>query len=577
MERHYDIVIIGAGLAGLTLARQLLLYTNKTILHLDRELKLPVARQKVGEYNVQVAGHYLAKVLDMEEHLVHEHVMKYNLRFMWKTTGSTGGNFEDYSHSYIRQFSNIPGYQLDRNKFEAELIRRNRANVRYLLLENAKELKVLLGDGGNAHSVRFDRLGENQEVTCRWLVDTSGRMRYLASRLNTKRESEILHSATYFWVDGTVNVEKLTGASLQEIRKRPERRHLGHAPFWLATNHFAGEGFWFWVIPLRARTSFGLVYDNRYIDSREVSTKNKMLAWLFHQFPLFDRELADREIVDFSVLRNYSYDCTRTIHADRWAMSGFAGRFNDPLYSPGGDAIAIHNTLITDAILTDDDKELAAKAKSYEVMMRTVYLSFLPSFQRSYNALGDQETFAMKYVWELSIYFVFYVFPFLNDLYCDRHFLIPYLRRFSQLGELNCALLSFIADYYEWKKVNRPKSERPVFFDFTDVGTLRRAESTFYQIGVDPKAALQELDRQIESLRELARLYVAHVSAVVAGDLSLVTSRAHVEQIDLEKIRFSPDEVRERWRSLPKMARDDFPWGIDPHVFRRSFHSGVPA
>src|SRR6266446_2037608 len=83
MERHYDVIIIGAGLAGLTLARQLLLYTGKTILQLDREPKLPVARQKVGESNVQVAGHYLAKVLDMEEHLVHEHVMKYNLRFMW--------------------------------------------------------------------------------------------------------------------------------------------------------------------------------------------------------------------------------------------------------------------------------------------------------------------------------------------------------------------------------------------------------------------------------------------------------------------------------------------------------------
>ena len=149
IERHYDVIIIGAGLAGLTLARQLLLNTGKTILHLDREPKLPIARQKLGESNVQVQGYYLGKVLDLEEHLYHDHVMKYNLRFMWKAEGTTGANFEDYSQSYIRQFSNIPSYQLDRNLLEGELIRRNREDARYLLLEDSKQVEVSLGEGGN--------------------------------------------------------------------------------------------------------------------------------------------------------------------------------------------------------------------------------------------------------------------------------------------------------------------------------------------------------------------------------------------------------------------------------------------
>ena len=573
MDKQYDVVIMGGGLAGLCLARQLLLYTDKTVLVLDREAELPIVRQKVGESNVQVQGHYLAKVLDMEEHLFHEQVMKYNLRFMWKSGGSEGRNFEDYAHSYIRQFSNIPCYQLDRNKFEAELIRLNNDNPRHRLIVNVKNLDVEIQTGGG-HQVRFELDGESVETEAEWLVDTSGRMRNLSKRLGNRRESEIKHSASFFWTEGTVNIEKLTDASLSEIRKRPERASLGHLPFWLATNHFMGEGFWFWVIPLHDRTSFGLVYDNKLVDAKEVSTKDKLLAWLFKQFPLFERELANQEIVDFQILRNYSHDCDRTIHKDKWAMSGFAGRFTDPLYSPGGDAIAIYNTLITDAITTEAEKKLAPKLTIYETMMNTVYQSFVPSFQHSYNALGDQEAFSMKYVWELSIYFGYYVFPFINDLYTDRLFLVGYLRRFSQLGGVNRSLLIFISEYYEWKKDNVPAQETPLFFEFKDVETLVKAESTFYKVGLETKEALEVLDEQLESLRELARFYVAHVSSVICGNPDLVHSSDHVAMIDLAEIRFEPDKIKAKWDGVsPSMDRHQ--WGINANVFNSNFHNQV--
>ena len=513
--------------------------------------------------------------LDMEEHLFHEHVMKYNLRFMWKAHGTEGRNFEDFGHSYIRHFSNIACYQLDRNKFEAELIRLNRAEARHCLREDVKELDVSIQQGGN-HTVRFDHGGDTHEVTAEWVVDTSGRIRYMSGKLESRRESEIQHSATFFWAEGTVNIEKLTDASRNEIRKCPERAALGHLPFWLATNHFMGEGFWFWVIPLHDRTSFGLVYDNKLIDPREVSTKDKLLSWLFQEFPLFERELANRQIIDFQVLRNFSHDCARTIHQDKWAMSGFAGRFTDPLYSPGGDAIAIYNTLITDAIQTEDRDALSAKLNAYEMMMDTVYQSFVPSFHLSYNALGDQETFSMKYIWELSIYFSFYVFPFINDLYTDRHFLIGYLRRFAQLGKINSSLLTFISKYYEWKKANVPGQEHPVFFEFRDIATLPRAESTFYKVGVEAKTALLELDEQIEHLRELAQLYVGHVSAIVSDDPDLVLSRDHVAMIDLADIRFEPDKIRAQWSAIPR-SDEDHSWTIDPEVLTRNFHDFVPA
>ena len=62
----FDVVIIGAGLAGLTLARQLLLYSDKRVLLLDKRTEVPTPRQKVGESTVQVGAYYYAKVLDLE-------------------------------------------------------------------------------------------------------------------------------------------------------------------------------------------------------------------------------------------------------------------------------------------------------------------------------------------------------------------------------------------------------------------------------------------------------------------------------------------------------------------------------
>src|SRR5258707_4932278 len=128
---QYDVVIIGAGLAGLSLARQLLLNSDKSILLLDKRSAIPPPHQKVGEATVQLSAYYFSKVLDLEEHLLREHYLKYNLRFYWKTPGRKNRCFEDYSQAYIRNVSNIATYQLDRNKLEGEILRLNLENPNF--------------------------------------------------------------------------------------------------------------------------------------------------------------------------------------------------------------------------------------------------------------------------------------------------------------------------------------------------------------------------------------------------------------------------------------------------------------
>jgi flavin-dependent dehydrogenase len=543
---HYDVVIIGAGLAGLSLARHLLLHSDKKILLVDRRSEIPPKKQKVGESTVQVSAYYYAKVLDLEEHLLTEHFLKYNLRYYWKTPGQPNDCFEQYSQAYILKLSNICCYQLDRNKFEGEMLRLNRENPRFTFYAPAAEMSAALSDDG-PHSLSLKVGGERLRLTADWVVDTSGRGKFLARRMGLDKENPIRHGATFLWVDGLVNIDKLTRLSPKGIRLKRDRAATGHTPFWLATNHFMGEGFWFWVIPLHGKTSLGLVYDNQTFPRERVSTAEKLIEWVCEEFPLFARDLPRRKILDKSSFKDFSYDCAQTISRARWALSGEAGRFTDPLYSPGSDLISLHNTLIADAILTADAGELAAKCWLYEQVMEVFYQGTVPAYAVTYDALGDQEAFVLKYTWELSLYFAFYVFPFINDLFTDRLFLFSYLGKFSRLGPINRNLQAFISAYYRWKKHAGRPARGPVFYDFTDIAPLRVAEKTFYQVGVSVDEAKRILDSQLDNLKELARYFVAHIYSAVLSEGRALTNRAFIESIELNRLQFGPAEMRSHY------------------------------
>ena len=564
---HFDVAIIGAGLAGLSLARQLLLNSEKTILLLEKRAQIPMVLQKYGEATVQLSAYYLAKVLDLEEHLLREHFMKYNLRFYWKTEGSNNANVEEYSQSYIRNFSNIASYQLDRNKLEAEMLRLNLEQTGFTFHAGIADLQVSLSDD-RAHSLSFQVGGKRMSATADWVIDTSGRGKFLARKLGLTRQNPIRHGSHFFWVEGLVNVEKLTDRSPREIRLRKERAAIGHLPFWLATNHFCGEGFWLWIIPLQGKTSLGLVYDNRLVERESIASMPQLIDWICDEFPLFARDLPFRKVLCHSALKDFSYDCAQTISAARWAIAGEAGRFTDPLYSPGGDLISLYNTLIVDAILTGDTAELAEKIRLYEQLMKSFYDAYVPSFAVSYYALGDQEAMTLKYTWELAVYFSFYVFPFINDLFTNRRFIPSFIKRFSRLGSVNQNLQAIITAFYHWKKEHCGRTHHPIFNDFMEIGALRTAESTFYRVGISVAEAREVLDEQLANLMELARFIVAHVYAVVLAEDELLTNRSFVESIDLEDLQFDESEMQQRYAVHAGNAAR-YVWAFDPTVLDR--------
>jgi len=568
----YDVIITGAGLAGLTLARQLMLYTERKVLVLDKLENPPGKSQKVGESLVQLGGYYFSKTLELEEHLLTHHFTKYNLRFHFPTAAKEQDYWDHVSSASIRTQSNIATFQVDRNLLEVELMRVNRENPRFTFIGGAKNIQVQLAEDGGLHRVNWS----GGSATAEWVVDASGRPGILKRSLSLAKPNNIRHGSTWAWVDGLVNPELLSRYSHKERLVHRKRQKLGNYPFFLATNHFCGEGRWFWVIPLHGMTSLGLVYDHAVVNPEEVSNGRKMLDWVAKEWPMFAEDFRKRKIVDEGRFVDFSFDAQQTISAKKWAISGEAGRFSDPLYSPGSDLIAIYNTLIVDAIESKDVARLEAKCEFFEQIMRVMYESYVPSYSISYNCLGDAETLTLKYTFELAIYFGFFVLPFTNQLFANPQFMKTYLRKFALFGPINKNLQMFLRDYFSWKKAQGlTVPAEPVHIDFYDMVPLRMSEKLFYEIGLTVPEAEDVLDMHVERIKEFARHILAHVYAVVLGDKRVLLNAPFIASLKLRDTSFDPARMREDYA---RHADSDqiYAWNLNPFALEEFIPQTMP-
>jgi hypothetical protein len=406
------------------------------------------------------------------------------------------------------------------------------------------------------------------------VVDASGRNKVLKRQLGLAQPNPIRHGATFCWVDGLVDIEKLTGRSHQQILYDPIRRRTGHFPPFLATNHFCAEGQWFWVIPLHHKTSLGLVYDRSVVDLDEVSNTRKLIDYVCRKWPLFARDLPHRKILDEGRLIDYSHDCRRTINPQRWALVGEAGRFTDPLYSPGSDLISIYNTLIVDAIQADDEEALREKCAFAEQIERVMYESYVPSYAVSYDCLGDQEAFSLKYTWELAVYFGFYVFPMINRFFANGEFMRPFLRQFAILGPINANLQKFLSAFYQWKKRQGRVTADPRLVEFYDLQPLREAEKLFYEVGLTPAQAIGVIDRHVERLQEFARYIQVHVYASVLGNRKVLTNAPFIASLSVRNPVFDPERMAAAYAPYA-CATATYDWNLDPFALEQFLQDGA--
>lgn len=447
-----DVLIMGGGLAGLTLAiqlRQRFPALAVTILERRRH-PVPAAAHKVGESSVEIGAHYFATVLGLQEHLSQQQLKKFGFRFFF-SAGRT--DFDAVSELGASRYLSTPSYQLDRGIFENFLAQRAAAlGARFVDGATVRELAP--GEAGAAHAVRFERAGREHALEARWLIDASGRAGLIKQRLGLAEANAHDANSVWFRIGARIDVDEWSADPAWLQRCDPPDR-------WLSTNHLVGEGYWVWLIPLSSGShSVGIVADARLHPLKTMNSFERAMQWLHRHQPRLAQDLEGKRhlLQDFASLRRFSYGCRQVFSGSRWALTGEAGVFLDPFYSPGSDFIAIANTYITELVAKDLAGEpLEHYARFYEQFFLSFYRSTLTLYVDQYPLFGDPEVLPVKVLWDYTYYWGVLCQLFFQRRLTDLTMMGRLRRELTSTMTLNQAMQRFLR---EWSRVSGRRNPR---------------------------------------------------------------------------------------------------------------------
>lgn len=494
MPSRYDVIVAGGGLAGLCLARQLRLEApERTVLVVEkRQHPAPEAAFKVGESSVEIAAHYFSRILGLDDHLQSAQLPKLGLRYFYPAGDNR--NIAQRFELGPPTFPVTPSFQLDRGRFENYLLDLNRQSG-VDIIDGAVVSAIDL-DGVHGHRVTVKAPDGERAFTCRWIVDASGRAGLIKRKLKLGKPVGHDVNAVWFRIGARLKVDDWSDDPEWQARVPSGQR-------WLSTVHLMGRGYWTWLIPLGSgSTSVGIVADERLHPYSTLNSFERATTWLDANEPQCAdavRAHADR-LEDFLGYRKFAYGVEQVFSADRWALSGEAGAFTDPFYSPGSDFIGMGNDFITELILRDfAGEDITSTAAGFNATYLRLFDAFLRLYERQYPIMGNAQVMTAKVAWDNACYWAISALLFFQRRYRSPEFMAsiePLMRRFVVLHARMQALLR------EWDAAAEARSDAGAA-NVVDVDFLRRLQTELS----GPRLEDDELRRRLESNFELLEAF----------------------------------------------------------------------
>lgn len=421
-SHQFDVVILGGAFSGASTA--ILLRRDHPQLRVLIVEKAEAFDEKVGEATTEMSAMFLTRRLAMWHHLEREQLPKEGLRYWFMNERVTGHANASESGGFIR--STVPAFQLRRDALDEHLLA-TAVQEGAELWRPAMAREVTIGDFAQRLVVEMSRNGvvrassapaegaaephttpEIREVSCRWLLDATGRVTFLGRRLNLiERNDEHPTAALWCRWKNVRHIDDIIARAGFPAANISSRR--------LATNHYMGLGYWIWVIPLHnGETSIGVVFDKRLVELHHSRNRADDFIAFLKAIPSLAELLVDAE-PRLEDLRFYSHlpYAAKQYMGRGWALLGDAAAFLDPYYSPGLDHAAFTAEATAEIIGKDAmGEDVSARiAEHNETFVRSYWRFFRAAYKDKYYYMGESDLLSASFLIDTAQYYLFVVIP----------------------------------------------------------------------------------------------------------------------------------------------------------------------
>jgi len=349
-ETGVDVCVIGAGIIGLHNAIQ---YAKRgfSVTIVDELTDRSTSRYKVGESLFGATNSFFRTVSDLDEAISGS----FTKRGVWFAYGLEGKEqfgpevaewgFQGALPQRWTDRISDPGFarvmfedaQIVRPEIEAVMRERVRKFENVTFIDRGLVDDVRLGRGEDDHEVGWSSRDASASgtVRCRWVVDCSGRKRFLVNLLGHDVPLDDGFTTSAVWgqfesaFDPADDRWDFVLAKDEVIRRD------------LDTVHLWGDGYWIWIIRLAGdRVSIGVSYDRSRAD---LQGNTREVFWrIIERYPLLDF-VKDAKMLDFSAYKSVQCISDTYVSADRYAISGDAASIIDAYYSQGMSLSAVYS------------------------------------------------------------------------------------------------------------------------------------------------------------------------------------------------------------------------------------------